>query len=161
MSKNKSPVSVNLREDHKEWMDAENINRSSLINELITQYRNGPTQAEYAAKEYRKQQLQTDIAQAKTTIETKQEQLERIESELSKLKEKESKQNRKEIETAAKALDVTELKSTGVYIADSDEHIKQEAERVGCTPEELKDVAIQMYKGEYNEWFRQNNPWWD
>ena len=151
MSKDKSPTSVNLREDHQEWMDAENINRSGLINELIEEYRNGPTEAEYAAKEYRKQQLETDIAQARSTVETKEKQLERIKSELNELETEEQRQKKAEIESAAKALDVAELNSAGVYVAEDAEHIEREAERVGCSPEKLEEVAIQIYKGEYND----------
>jgi len=146
MSKDKSPTSVHLREDHKDWMDAENINRSALINELIEQYRNGPSQAEFAAKEYRKQQLQTDIAQAQSEIETKQEQLERIESELSELKAEDQQEKREKIETMAEYLTVYELNSADTPQIQESQDVREDlAEKAGCTVDELEAEAIRQY----------------
>jgi hypothetical protein len=145
MSKEKTPVSVNLRDDHKEWMDAENINRSALVNDLIEQYRNGPAKAEYAAKEYRKQQLQVDIEKARAEINTKKPQLERIEEELNEIEDREHREKQDRIEKAANALRVDELNTTGPYVATDEEVVKQEAEKVGCTVAELKEEAIRQH----------------
>lgn len=86
----KEPTSVNLRKDHKDKMDARNINRSSLINDLLDKYFNGSNVVDEAVRDFRKRQLRSEI-------QNHENQLEQLESELSRIATaEEKKQSRKE-----------------------------------------------------------------
>lgn len=145
MSKKRRTVS--LEESVDDYLDQDGRNASELVNHLVKQHMNGGASTD--------QILEFRIQQVESEVENISGELERKESELSELKDR-KEQNQSEqqeeqqqaIEKAAQALRVDELESTGVYVANDAEFVEQEADRVGCTPEELKEEAIRQYKDE-------------
>lgn len=72
-------ISVTLSEENVEWMDEKNLNRSGVIDELITEHRNGQSSA--AARELRRRQLEHEREMLDRQAETIQEEIEEIESQ--------------------------------------------------------------------------------
>lgn len=77
----KTPTSVNLRDDHREWMDQECINRSAFINDLIEEYRQSEGRMDDVIRTYQVQQLRADIEAEKSKIESKENRLEELVNE--------------------------------------------------------------------------------
>ena len=77
----RTPTSVNLRDDHREWMDEENVNRSSFINELIEEYRQSEGRMDDVIRNYQIQQLKADIEAEKSKIQSKESRLEDLVNE--------------------------------------------------------------------------------
>lgn len=71
----RTPTSVNLRDDHREWMSEENINRSGFINDLIEEYRQSEGRMDDVIRNYQIQQIRADIEAEKSKIESKQSRL--------------------------------------------------------------------------------------
>jgi outer membrane murein-binding lipoprotein Lpp len=82
MEQSKSPTSVNLRDDHAEWMDANSINRSELINQLITQYRQSGGQESGAVRRLRMKQLETQINAKESEVELLRSEYESLQSDI-------------------------------------------------------------------------------
>jgi len=74
-------TSVNLEEDHVEWMDRENKNRSEFINELIQAYRDGGGMIETAMNEKRRRELDTEIRALRNKLELKEEEREELDGD--------------------------------------------------------------------------------
>lgn len=77
----RTPTSVNLRDDHREWMNEENINRSSFLNDLIEEYRQSEGRMDDVIRNYQIQQLKADIEAEKSKIQSKESRLEDLVNE--------------------------------------------------------------------------------
>lgn len=77
----RTSTSVNLRDDHKEWMDSEDINRSGFINNLIEEYRKSEGRMDDVIRNYQIQQLRADIEAEKSKIDSKERRLSELVTE--------------------------------------------------------------------------------
>lgn len=96
----RTPTSVNLRDDHREWMDNEDINRSGFINNLIEEYRQSEGRMDDIIRNYQIQQLRADIEAEKSKVESKERRLEQLINE----QEERSHKLGAELDEARKAL---------------------------------------------------------
>lgn len=71
-------TSVNLEEEHVNWMESEGLNRSEFINTLIHRHRSGKGQIEDAVREHRIQQLRSEIESNRAQVESKESELEHL-----------------------------------------------------------------------------------
>lgn len=74
----RTPTSVNLRDDHREWMEDENINRSGFINDLIEEYRQSEGRMDAVIRNYQIQQLRADIEAEKSKVRSKENRLQEL-----------------------------------------------------------------------------------
>lgn len=75
----KKVISATVDEENVDWLDANNINRSGLINDLITKYRTGEDNADMAVRRMR-------LSQIDQQIETNRDEIERLENEKERIK---------------------------------------------------------------------------
>lgn len=78
----RNPTSVNLEEEHREWMDRENLNRSDFINHLIDAYRGGSGVVETTMNHYRKREIQTEMQSLERKLEILEEEYEELDRDL-------------------------------------------------------------------------------
>jgi hypothetical protein len=142
----KEPTSINLRTDHKNWMDEKSINRSELINELLEEYRNGGQRSERAAKEYRKQQLSVDVAKLQSELETKTSQLQRIENELNSIDNEKEQEREQVIQEAVETFTPSvnyRSKSTEQLIPDANhEDMQYYAKQTDMDAETFREIVV-------------------
>lgn len=77
-----------VEEDHLEWMDRENVNRSELVNELLQRYRDGKGQMDAAIRDFRLEQLESEAEMLEDEAESKLEQAEKKRERVEDLKQK-------------------------------------------------------------------------
>lgn len=138
----KSPTSVNLREDHKSWMDSENINRSKLINDLITEYRNSRGVESDAVKRLRAQQLETELESTRSKASLLEDELESVKQDITSPDEK---REAKWDETMSK-LTFNHLNIGGWHIVEGDEFVADLAAEHDMDVEAFRDAAIQRWE---------------
>ena len=71
-------TTINLEEDHVDWMDSQGLNRSEFINTLIQRHRSGEGQIEDAVRQHRIQQLRSEIESNRAQVESKESELEHL-----------------------------------------------------------------------------------
>lgn len=126
----KKPTSVNLRLDHIEWLDRENINRSALFNDLLDEYRFGRSYAENAAAEYMLQELELKER-------AKESELDAIREQRRVIKERQESVSEESEEIIEWCLE------NWSYLPDEiDAGVKNQAKKTDMEPEELlEEVA--------------------
>lgn len=122
----KEPTSVNLKVAHKKWMDSENINRSQLINELITQYRTGKRDMDKTLKQFRLNQLEREMRSKESEMELLREEKSELENSLTQAEEEKNELMQ----------DVKE-KLESVPLNPDNPGVQAQAKRVEMEPEEL------------------------
>ncbi len=85
-------TSFYVDEDHLEWMERENINRSELVNDLLGRYRDGKGQMDAAIREFRIEQLEDEAEELESEAETKLSRAEKKRERIEDLKQKYSAQ---------------------------------------------------------------------
>jgi len=91
----KTRTSINLRDDHRDWLDKNGYNRSELINQLLDEYRSGEFGMETAIAEYRKRQIDAEIESLEKQLEIKKGERQDI-TENTTTEDEEQKQHWKE-----------------------------------------------------------------
>lgn len=74
----KDKITVSLTPENVEWIDANHNNRSAFIDDLITDYREGTSQADDVVAQYRLRQLEAEQASLKKQLEVIEEQKEAV-----------------------------------------------------------------------------------
>lgn len=139
----KEPTSVNLRVDHKDWMDSESINRSQLINKLLTEYRSSDGGESDAVKQLRATQLETEIRTHQKTAEMKQNELESLEENITGTEEHETTVWNE----ALSELSFSEFSVTDDVMIDSpDGMIQYYAEELNMDTETFVNELTERYK---------------
>ena len=130
----KKPTSVNMRVDHREWADENNVNISSLFNDLLDEYRFGRSYAEDAATEYMIQELDLKIRTKETEVESLQKQKERIEERRD--------ETPSEVQEA-----IDECLELFSYLPDSadDPAVQSKARNAGVTPERFYEELTEAW----------------
>lgn len=124
----RKPTSINLEEDHRRWMEEENINRSEFVNDLISRYRENDGRMEDVIRQYQIQQLRSEIEAERSKVESKEQRLERLLEE----QEEQSHQKQAELSEAKEALENAPRDPTNPAI-------KNWADQLGMTPKQLID----------------------
>ena len=71
-------TSVNLDEEHVNWMESKGLNRSEFINTLIHRHRSGEGQIEDAVRQHRMTQLRAELEANRAQIESKESELKHL-----------------------------------------------------------------------------------
>jgi len=133
----REPTSFNCREDHKEWMDAQNLNRSEFLNQLITDFRESGGSVDDIMTRFQLRQLEMEHEQLTKRAELVNDQMEQLEESMETQEEVERRQL---VETFEKMDRIP---------ADPDNMaVQNQAENHDMTPEE--------FAKELQEW-RENN----
>lgn len=133
----RTPTSVNLEDDHSEWLDQRNMNRSDFINQLIDQYRSNDGRMEEAIQEFRAEQLLEEATELETESQRKQREAERKRQkaqEYLKANETAEQQTGAELEEARETLE-----AANTPLDPANPAVQKQAEKVGMTPVELVD----------------------
>lgn len=129
----RTPTSVNLEDDHAEWMDGENINRSEFINKLIGQYRDNEGRVEEAIQEFRAEQLLEEADDLESDGESKIRKAERKRKKAQEFLEASESAH----ERTVAELDEAREHLENVPLEPANPAVKNWAEKVGMTPSEL------------------------
>jgi len=122
----RKPTSVNLEEEHIEWMEERNINRSELVNKLIEEYKNGESIAESAIST-----VKVDELEMKEKAKEKELELIREKKATYQKKQKRKKESqRAELPEAIDAL-------SGIDLEVGNPAVENWAEQLNMTQEEL------------------------
>lgn len=79
MTGNRTPTTINLDDDHREWMDEQNMNRSETVNEALTYYRESKGHVKNALIKHRQEELQQEAESLEERAEKKREQARELE----------------------------------------------------------------------------------
>jgi seryl-tRNA(Sec) selenium transferase len=141
----KSPTSVNLREDHKEWMDSQSINRSELINELLEQYRKTDGVESDAIRRFRAKQLETQIDAKENEVSLLKQELEEIQSNITTKEERKAELWEQAVSSLRfKVIDYGD--DDTVYIESPDRAVEDFADKLGMPVDEVRDELKRRYK---------------
>jgi len=116
---NRTPTTINLDDDLREWMDENNINRSDYLNEAARMRRDSKDRMEQIIREKEIQRLRSEIG-------SKQSQLE----ELMEERKQDREWSAADLEEAKEALEHTPKEVTNPAV-------QKKAEDLGMTPQEL------------------------
>ena len=116
---NRTPTTVNLEDELRDWMDENNINRSEYINEAVRMRRDSKDRIEQILRE-------NEIKRLRSEVGSKQSQLERLIEE----RKKDREWSATDLQEAKEALEGTPLEVTNPAI-------QNKAEDLGMTPQEL------------------------
>ena len=83
-------ISVYLEEEHIEWIESQNLNRSEFMNELVKRHRNGQGQIEDAVREFRVEQLRSEISAKESQVQSQRRELEHLLEYEEQVEERES-----------------------------------------------------------------------
>lgn len=78
----KKSTSFYIDTEHLEWFNSQPINRSDLVNDLIAEYRAGQSEIDRAVRQFRINQLQSDLRALEDEAERKREELERMQDSM-------------------------------------------------------------------------------
>jgi len=106
----KEPTSINLRTDHREWLERHGYNRSQFINNLLDDVRNGEQGVGYAAQEFEKRRLENKEEHYRKQLETVQEQKEAVEKDIVTEEEQHKETWREAVENIEPPADIEQLK---------------------------------------------------
>jgi ABC-type Zn uptake system ZnuABC Zn-binding protein ZnuA len=73
-------VTIAVSQDNVDWIDANYNNRSAFIDELITDYRESAGQTENVVAQFRKRQIEAEIASLESQLESAIQQRQEIEA---------------------------------------------------------------------------------
>lgn len=142
MSKKRRTVSLEEKVDA--YLSQDGRNASELVNKLVKKHMSGGA-TEDEILDFRIEQVESEVNDLAGSLERKQNELSELKQRKEQHRTEKETQQEEQIQKAAQALRVDELNTTGPYIATDEDVIKQEAEKVGCTVQELKDEAIRQY----------------
>lgn len=74
----KTRTTVYLAQDNVDWMDAQSINRSDLINKLIRRYREGGRDMNAVLATFEKERIKSEMEQTRAKLETLEQQFDRV-----------------------------------------------------------------------------------
>lgn len=117
----RTPTTVNLEDDLKEWMDENNINRSDFLNEAARMRIEGEQRIEEIIREREIRRLQSEIQSNKAQLE-----------ELKEERKKDRQWSAADLEDAKQALEHTPKEVTNPAV-------QKKAKDLGMTPQELID----------------------
>lgn len=92
-------TSFYIDEDHVEWMERENVNRSELVNDLLSRYREGKGQADAAVRDFRIEQLEDEAEQLESEGQTKMKQADKKRERIQDLKQRYSTEEQQKEES--------------------------------------------------------------
>lgn len=122
----KARFSVSVDPENKEWIDQTQQNRSTFINELITAARTNGCNSESVIRDYRLQQLRSDLERRRAEIDSIQSEIESLQA----IQEREEQQKQTELENAEEALADVPLKPDNPAVLNW-------AEKLELAPDEL------------------------
>lgn len=133
----KSRRTVTLDEEIDEYLDAEGVNASQLVNRLVRSYQTAGG-SEVGMLRLREQQLESEIQELDSRRETKQDELERVREQLSELQDGRDDV----IRDAAESLD------DHVRVPDNPA-VQNWAEKAGLPPEEFLERLDDLDGGDH------------
>lgn len=125
----KVSTSISLTVENREYLDREVNNRSGFINDLIDAHREGKSEMDEAIARFRREQLESELNTVKRRKEEIADELEYLNEQITQ--EQERKQER--LEEAKEALG-------GQSLGVDNAAVKNWAEKVDMTPEELLEA---------------------
>lgn len=128
-------ITITVSTDNLNWLDANYNNRSAFIDDLLTDYRESGGQTENVVAEFRKRQIEAEIASLKSQLESAREQREAIADSVTTHEERQR-------EIAREAVD-----QLGIDPGVGYDHAAAEnwADKAGMDTEDFWDLYAEVY----------------
>lgn len=136
----------------KELIDADKRTNKEIVTAALWREFGGERRAvidrRIEEKKRRISMRESERNEREREINELQDELEALE----KKREADNKANREQMEAVARSMSVCDLNaSDGLHIDQPAEWISDEANRLGCPPDDLIKMAKEMHRGEYDD----------